>query len=109
MITYDDSVSQDAGDDFIISDDLVKVDVSPINPRERAGMAQTGGTPSRLERRKARTRAALVRAAQGFIAAGRVNVPILEITPGPLTGPPQAQERHIPNGGGIAVSRIRSS
>jgi len=43
-------------------------------------MAQTGRAPNRLERRKARTRAALVRAAQGFIAAGRVNVPILEIT-----------------------------
>jgi AcrR family transcriptional regulator len=35
---------------------------------------------NRLERRKARTRASLVRAAQGFIAAGRMNVPILEIT-----------------------------
>jgi len=43
-------------------------------------MVQTGGAPSRLERRKAHTRAALVRAAQGFIADGRVNVPILEIT-----------------------------
>jgi AcrR family transcriptional regulator len=41
---------------------------------------QTGQTPNRLERRKASTRAALVRAAQGFIAAGRINVPILEIT-----------------------------
>ena len=36
--------------------------------------------PSRLERRKARTRAALIKAAQSFIAAGRVNVPVLEIT-----------------------------
>ena len=35
---------------------------------------------TRLERRKARTRASLVRAAQGFIAAGRTNVPIQEIT-----------------------------
>lgn len=33
-----------------------------------------------LERRKARTRAALIAAAQGFIAAGKVNAPILEIT-----------------------------
>lgn len=41
---------------------------------------QSGSTPSRLERRKASTRAALVRAAQGFIAAGRANVPVLEIT-----------------------------
>ena len=36
--------------------------------------------PNRLERRKARTRAALVRAAQAFIAAGRLNAPILELT-----------------------------
>jgi AcrR family transcriptional regulator len=36
--------------------------------------------PSRLERRKARTRAALVRAARSFIASGRLNVPILELT-----------------------------
>lgn len=36
--------------------------------------------PNRLERRKARTRAALVRAARTFIASGRMNAPILEIT-----------------------------
>ena len=36
--------------------------------------------PSRLERRKARTRAALIKAAQSLIAAGRLNAPILEIT-----------------------------
>jgi AcrR family transcriptional regulator len=35
---------------------------------------------SRLARRKARTRAALVKAAQSFIASGRTNAPILEIT-----------------------------
>ncbi|MGV9799014.1 TetR/AcrR family transcriptional regulator [Mycobacterium sp. NPDC003449] len=35
---------------------------------------------SRLERRKQRTRAALVRAAQSFIADGKLNVPVLEIT-----------------------------
>jgi AcrR family transcriptional regulator len=40
----------------------------------------TEAVPNRLERRKARTRAALVRAAQSFIADGRINVPILEIT-----------------------------
>ncbi|MGW6117924.1 TetR/AcrR family transcriptional regulator [Nocardia sp. NPDC055165] len=40
----------------------------------------TGSEPNRLERRKARTRAALVRAAQSLIATGRLNVPILEIT-----------------------------
>jgi AcrR family transcriptional regulator len=36
--------------------------------------------PNRLERRKQRTRAALVKAAQRLIAEGRVNVPVLEIT-----------------------------
>jgi AcrR family transcriptional regulator len=36
--------------------------------------------PSRLDRRKARTRGALIKAAQAFIASGRVNVPVLEIT-----------------------------
>jgi AcrR family transcriptional regulator len=36
--------------------------------------------PNRLERRKARTRAALIRAAQTLIAEGRTHVPILEIT-----------------------------
>jgi AcrR family transcriptional regulator len=36
--------------------------------------------PNRLERRKQRTRAALVKAAQGLIAEGKVNVPVLEIT-----------------------------
>ena len=42
----------------------------------------TAPTPpaNRLDRRKARTRAALIRAAQTLIAEGRTNVPILEIT-----------------------------
>jgi AcrR family transcriptional regulator len=35
---------------------------------------------NRLERRKQRTRMALVKAAQSMIAAGKVNVPVLEIT-----------------------------
>ena len=39
-----------------------------------------GTAENRLERRKMRTRAALVRAAQTFIAAGKFNVPVLEIT-----------------------------
>lgn len=44
-------------------------------------MAAPESTPgNRLERRKMRTRAALIRAAQGFIAAGKLNVPVLEIT-----------------------------
>jgi AcrR family transcriptional regulator len=41
---------------------------------------QTRHRPNRLERRKERTRSALVRAAQSFIAAGKLNVPILELT-----------------------------
>jgi AcrR family transcriptional regulator len=40
----------------------------------------TGGAENRLERRKMRTRAALIGAAQTFIAAGKLNVPVLEIT-----------------------------
>jgi AcrR family transcriptional regulator len=35
---------------------------------------------NRLQRRKQRTRAALIKAAQTFIAAGKVNVPVLDIT-----------------------------
>jgi AcrR family transcriptional regulator len=35
---------------------------------------------NRLERRKQRTRGALIQAAQGFIAAGKLNAPVLEIT-----------------------------
>ncbi|MBF6180029.1 TetR/AcrR family transcriptional regulator [Nocardia otitidiscaviarum] len=43
-------------------------------------MVERTGEPNRLERRKARTRAALVKAAQAFLAAGKPTVPILEIT-----------------------------
>jgi AcrR family transcriptional regulator len=35
---------------------------------------------NRLERRKQRTRAALIKAALGFIAAGELNAPVLELT-----------------------------
>jgi AcrR family transcriptional regulator len=41
---------------------------------------QSETSVNRLERRKQRTRAALIKAAQTFIAAGKVNVPVLEIT-----------------------------
>ena len=41
---------------------------------------QREASVNRLERCKQRTRAALIRAAQSFIAAGKVNVPVLEIT-----------------------------
>ena len=40
----------------------------------------SGTAENRLERRKMRTRAALVRAAQTFVAEGKFNVPVLEIT-----------------------------
>ncbi|MCV7200236.1 TetR/AcrR family transcriptional regulator [Mycobacterium angelicum] len=40
----------------------------------------SGAAPNRLERRKRRTRAALVRAAQRLIAEGRFSVPVVEIT-----------------------------
>ncbi len=44
-------------------------------------MTESSDAPvNRLERRKQRTRAALIRAAQAVIAEGRVNVPVLEIT-----------------------------
>ena len=45
--------------------------------------ADDGGaapTVNRLERRKQRTRSALIAAAQTFIAAGKLNAPVLEIT-----------------------------
>jgi AcrR family transcriptional regulator len=41
---------------------------------------QPEASANRLERRKQRTRAALVMAARSFIAAGKVNVPVLDIT-----------------------------
>lgn len=43
-------------------------------------MTNADSSENRLERRKMRTRAALIRAAQSFMAAGRLNVPVLEIT-----------------------------
>jgi AcrR family transcriptional regulator len=45
-----------------------------------SAMPDDSGPPNRLERRKQRTRAALVKAAQRLIAEGKVNVPVLEIT-----------------------------
>ncbi|MEV0671513.1 TetR/AcrR family transcriptional regulator [Mycobacterium sp. NPDC050441] len=43
--------------------------------------AETDGEPpNRLARRKQRTRTALIVAAQSFIAAGKLNAPVLEIT-----------------------------
>ncbi len=43
-------------------------------------MADAPQPADRVERRKKRTRAALIRAAQGFIAEGQFNVPVLDIT-----------------------------
>jgi AcrR family transcriptional regulator len=43
-------------------------------------MTQPVAAANRLLRRKQKTRAALISAAQSFIAAGRLNVPVLEIT-----------------------------
>ena len=40
----------------------------------------TAERPNRLERRKQLTRAALIKAAQSFIAAGKFNVPVQDIT-----------------------------
>jgi len=51
---------------------------APASPAERTAAATSG--PNRLERRKARTRASLVSAAQALLADGRTNVSILEIT-----------------------------
>ena len=52
--------------------------------REIAVSAELDGVrpepPNRLERRKKRTRMALIRAAQTVIAAGKLNAPVLEIT-----------------------------
>jgi len=53
---------------------------TPEGPEpERVG-AVAGSAPTRLDQRKARTRAALVRAAQGFLAEGRTTISILDIT-----------------------------
>jgi AcrR family transcriptional regulator len=43
-------------------------------------MEAAAAPANRLERRKQRTRSALIKAAQGVIAAGKLTVPILEIT-----------------------------
>src|SRR6188508_342498 len=57
--------------------DAPKQDVYRLGAAMSEAAAQV---PNRLDRRKARTRAALIRAAQTLIAEGRTNVPILEIT-----------------------------
>src|SRR6476659_1310134 len=52
-----------------------------MRTHEGVGMTEAPSLPgNRLDRRKARTRAALIRAAQTLIAQGRTNASILEIT-----------------------------
>jgi AcrR family transcriptional regulator len=71
IVTYDVTLSQE----FLTKSS--KVNFSAIV----AVVSDTRDEPvNRLERRKQRTRAALVQAAQGFIAKGKLNVPVLEIT-----------------------------
>jgi AcrR family transcriptional regulator len=45
-----------------------------------SGNSDASQRPNRLERRKQRTRSALIKAAQRLIAEGKTNVPVLEIT-----------------------------
>ena len=72
IVTYDDTLSQEfltksskLRESATVSAWPRRVDEAPVN---------------RLARRKQRTRAALITAAQAFIAAGKLNVPVLEIT-----------------------------
>jgi AcrR family transcriptional regulator len=71
IVTYEGTLSQglltksSKLNSSVIVEGVTNEDQAPVN---------------RLERRKQRTRAALIRAAQGFIAAGKLNVPVLEIT-----------------------------
>jgi AcrR family transcriptional regulator len=60
-----------------VSDEILKSE--DVCYRERVS-DQPEASVNRLERRKQRTRAALIKAAQSFIAAGKVNAPVLEIT-----------------------------
>jgi AcrR family transcriptional regulator len=66
--------------DEILKSDRVGYDGADRKETDVAADLAQGDTPNRLERRKQRTRAALIRAAQAFIASGKLNVPILEIT-----------------------------
>ncbi len=55
-------------------------EVATLSEGDVGPTAGPGDRPSRLTRRKQLTRGALIKAAQGFIAAGKFNVPVLEIT-----------------------------
>lgn len=57
----------------------------PVTGEEKGAMTMRTADddappPTRMARRKQQTRAALIAAAQTFIAAGKLNVPVLEIT-----------------------------
>jgi len=71
IITYDDTFSQDF---------LTKISAVTFPANIGAMTEAQPAADNRLERRKMRTRAALIRAGQTFIAAGKLNVPVLEIT-----------------------------
>ena len=71
IVTYD-GVCQSS-----VSDEILKTDCLCYRGRVSE---QQNDPVNRLERRKQRTRAALIQAAQAFIAAGKFNVPVLEIT-----------------------------
>jgi AcrR family transcriptional regulator len=53
---------------------------SKLNKSGTMAIVEPDPPVNRLERRKQRTRSALIAAAQSFIAAGKLNAPILEIT-----------------------------
>lgn len=77
------AVTAAASSQWVVEDSLgsavaIRCAMTQTSKKRWAEVAETGS--NRLERRKARTRAALVAAAQGFISAGKPNAPILEIT-----------------------------
>jgi AcrR family transcriptional regulator len=81
IVSDEHSVSQEVFEDFLSIDVSLYLDLVGDPAGEESAMTEEPEQAlNRLERRKARTRASLVRAAQGFIAAGRTNVPIQEIT-----------------------------
>jgi AcrR family transcriptional regulator len=71
IVTYDATLSQGI---------LTKSSKVMTSATVRHVVDQAEAPVNRLERRKQRTRRALIKAAQGFIAAGKPNVPVLEIT-----------------------------
>lgn len=79
IVTYDAILSQGLFDE-ILKSDRVGYDGADGKETDVAADLADGVTPNRLERRKQRTRTALIRAAQAFIASGKLNAPILEIT-----------------------------